>query len=259
MGGEAIQLLGAFAAALVAGAINSVAGGGSMISFPALVALGLPPVVANATNTVGIWPGSVGSLWGFRGEWGRVERPMLWLLVPGVVGGIVGAILLRCTPEGMFDRLVPWLILMATVLFMVQGVVQKKLKSVEAAGRRRKRWWFAAIMVQLGVSIYGGYFGAGMSIMMLSVLGLLGMTDILEMSAMTSLLSLSINGVAGVLFIVLGLVSWPHAVVMAMGAVVGGYGATGAARRVGKVAIRRFVVVMGVGITVAMYWRVLRG
>ena len=124
---------------------------------------------------------------------------------------------------------------------------------------RGRRWWLAAMMVLLGVSIYGGYFGAGMSIMMLSVLGLLGMTDILEMSAMTSLLSLSINGVAGVLFIVLGLVSWPHAVVMALGAVVGGYGATGAARRVGKVAIRRFVVVMGILIAVAMFWRVMRG
>ncbi|MGN6370862.1 MAG: sulfite exporter TauE/SafE family protein [Phycisphaerae bacterium] len=259
MAGAYVQLAGAFGAAFLAGAINSVAGGGSLISFPALVALGLPPVAANATNTVGIWPGSVGSVWGFRRELGRVPPGMLWLLVPGALGGMAGAVLLRYTPAGVFDRLVPWLILLATALFMVQGPVQKKLRSVEAAGRRRRRWWFAAIMVQLAVSVYGGYFGAGMSIMMLSVLGLLGMTDILEMNAMTSLLSLSINGVAGVLFMATGLVSWPHAVAMALGAVVGGYGATGAARKVGKVWIRRFVMVVGVGITVAMFWRMWRG
>jgi len=250
------HLLGAFGAALLAGAINSVAGGGTMISFPILMALGLPPVVANATNTVGIWPGSLGSIWGFRTELGRVNRRMFWLLLPALFGGLAGAVLLRSTPAGVFEKLVPWLILVATLLFIVQAQVQRRLKSVEAARHAGPKWLAIAIAVQLCVAIYGGYFGAGMSIMALSVLGLLGMTDILEMSATTSLLACAINGAAGIVFAIAGLVAWPYALAMTTGALVGGYGAAGVARKIGKVAVRRFVIGVGLTITVVMFVRV---
>jgi len=248
----------AFAAAFVAGAINSVAGGGTMVSFPALVALGLPPIVANATNTVGIWPGSVGSIWGFRRELSGVPKVMRWLLIPAFLGGAAGAMLLRMTPPGVFDRLIPWLILFATLLFILQAPIQRRLRSVEAARKAGPRWMAVAMAVQVAVAVYGGYFGAGMSIMMLSVLGILGMTDILEMSAMTSLLALCINGIAGLLFAQAGLVAWPYAFSMAFGAIAGGYGAAGVARRIGRTAIRRFVIFVGLAIAVAMFVRVVR-
>lgn len=248
-----IHLLLAFAGAFIAGAINSVAGGGTMISFPILLALGLPPVVANATNTVGIWPGSLGSIWGFRRELTRIPKLMRWLLVPAVLGGALGALLLRMTPESLFERSVPWLILFATVLFTIQAPVQKALKSAEASRRGGPGWLALALASQLLVGIYGGYFGAGMSIMMLSILALIGMTDMLEMSAMTSLLAMGINGIAGLLFIIAGIIHWPVALAMAAGSCIGGYGAAGIARKIGKVAIRRFVIAVGFTLATAIF------
>lgn len=255
---DAFHMVSAFLAAFVAGAINSVAGGGTMITFPVLIALGLPPIIANATNTVGIWPGSAGSIWGFRREFARIPTVMRWLLIPACVGGAVGAMLLRLTPPVVFDRLVPWLILFATVLFILQTPIQRKLKSAEAAQKAGSRWMALAICAQVAVAVYGGYFGAGMSIMMLSILGVLGMTDILEMSAMTSLLALCINGVAGLLFAQAGLIFWPYALAMAVGAVCGGYGAAGVARRIGRTAVRRFVIFIGLSIAIAMFIRLAR-
>jgi uncharacterized membrane protein YfcA len=255
---DPLRLGVAFLAAFLAGAINSVAGGGTMISFPVLVALGLPSVVANATNTVGIWPGTVGSIWGFRKELKALNRRLLWLLVPAASGGLLGAWLLRHTATSTFDKLVPVLLFFATAMFMIQGPVQRYLKSVEAAQTAGTRWLAVALLAQLAVAIYGGYFGAGMSIMNLSILGLLGMTDILEMNAMTSLVSFVINGVAGVLFAVDGLVEWHFVAAMVVGALAGGYGAVGAARRIGKPAIRKFVIGVGLFLALAMAVRVLR-
>jgi uncharacterized membrane protein YfcA len=255
---DPIRLGAAFLGAFLAGAINSVAGGGTMISFPVLVALGLPSVVANATNTVGIWPGTIGSIWGFRKELKVLNRRLLWLLVPAAAGGLLGAWLLRSTSTGTFDKLVPLLLFFATVMFIIQGPVQRYLKSVEAAQTAGTRWLAVALLAQVAVAIYGGFFGAGMSIMNLSILGLLGMTDIMEMNAMTSLVSLVINGVAGILFAVSGLVAWPYVAVMVVGSLVGGYGAVGVARRIGKPAIRKLVIGVGLVLAFAMAIRVLR-
>lgn len=255
---QLLKLFTAFLAAFVAGGINSVAGGGTMIAFPVLMGLGLPPIMANATTTVGIWPGSIGSIWGFRRELARIPRRMLWLLIPAAVGGGLGAWCLRATPPSTFDRLVPVLLFLATLLFMIQGPVQRRLRSAQAARHGGPRWLAAAVAAQLLVAVYGGYFGAGMSIMNLSILGVLGMTDILEMNAMTSLVSFVINGIAGILFAVSGLVSWPFVGAMVIGALAGGYGAAGAARRVGKVAIRRFIIAVGLTLAVAMAIQLLR-
>ena len=223
-----------------------------MIAFPALIALGVPPVIANATTTVGTWPGTVGSLWGFREEVRRVDRRLLWLLLPAGIGGGCGAWLLRVTPPQTFGRLVPALLLFATVLFMIQGPVQRRLKSAERSRKGGVAWFAATQAAQAAVAVYGGYFGAGMSIMNLSILGILGMTDILEMNAMTSLVSFVINGIAGILFMAGGLVDWHFVPVMVVGALAGGYGAVGAARRVGKPAIRRLVIGVGLALAVVM-------
>lgn len=251
------HLAAAGAAAFLAGGINSVAGGGTLITFPTLIWLGLPSITANATSTVAIWPGSLGSIWGFRREFARTEPIMRMLAIPSLIGGAAGATLLRYTPESVFDRLVPVLILFATVLFTVQGPIQRRLKTVEGRHQRTAKWLAGAIVFQLAVGIYGGYFGAGVSIMMLSALAILGMTDILHMTALTSFFALCINGVASMLFIWAHMVYWPYVLVMAVSAIAGGYGAAGVARTIGRTAVRRFVICVGFTIAAVLFIRMM--
>lgn len=247
----------AAAAAFLAGGINSVAGGGTLITFPTLLWLGLPSITANATSTVAIWPGSLGSIWGFRREFAKTDRVMRMLAIPSILGGAIGATLLRYTPASLFDRLVPVLILFATILFTVQGPVQRRLKTVQGRSEHTTKWIVGAICFQLFVGLYGGYFGAGMSIMMLSALAILGMADILQMNALTSFFSLCINGIAATLFILAHMIYWPYVLVMAMSAIVGGYGAAGIARTIGKTAVRRFVICVGFTIAVVLFIRTI--
>lgn len=164
----------AMAAAFLAGGINSVAGGGTLITFPALMGLGLPPIAANATSTVAIWPGSLGSMWGFRREIRRVPAPMRLLVIPSVLGGLLGAYLLRSTPPGLFQRMVPFLILFATVLFMIQAPIRKRLPAMIQSSQHGPLWVAGATVGQFAVGVYGGYFGAGVSIMMLTALAFHG-------------------------------------------------------------------------------------
>jgi uncharacterized membrane protein YfcA len=253
---DPLQLAAAFAAALLAAAVNSVAGGGTLISFPILVGLGLPSIVANVTSTVGIWPGSLGSIWGFRRELSRADPRMRVLVLPCFLGGAAGALLLRATTTATFDALVPFLVLFATVLFALRGAVQDWLRRRSSGGELGgPRWRWLGLVAALAVAVYGGYFGAGMSIMNLSMLGMLGMTDLLEMNALTSLFSLCVNGVAIALFAAAGLVDWPVALAMAAGAVLGGYGAAGVARRIGRKALGRFVIAVGLVVSAVFFAR----
>jgi hypothetical protein len=251
-----LHLLIAMLAAFFAGAVNSVAGGGTLVSFPALLALGLPSITANATSTVAIWPGTIGSMWGFRREIGAAPARYRWLALPCMVGGLVGALLLRCTPGALFDRLVPFLILFATVLFTIQAPIQKRLQSAAHGNAPRSAVWIASVLLaQFGVGIYGGYFGAGMSIMLLTVLSLMGLEDILTMSALTSLFSFAVNGVASGLFAAAHMVVWPYVFGMMAAALFGGYAAAGVARRLGKVLVRRVVIAVGFTIAVILFVR----
>jgi uncharacterized membrane protein YfcA len=238
------QLL-AFGAAFLAGAINSVAGGGTLVSFPALIWLGLPSTVANATSTVAIWPGSLGGMLGFRRDLNALEPRMYALIVPSFIGGIAGAVLLRLTPTSVFDRLVPLLILFATCLFMAQDAVQRALKIGSSSTPRGAGWFYGALAFQLVVALYGGYFGAGLGIMMLAALGIIGLSDIHQMNGLKNLLALCINGVAALYFVSKGMVYWPDVIVMAIGAIAGGVGGAGLARRLGRVAVRRMVIAVG--------------
>ncbi len=249
--------LAAFAAAFVAGGVNSVAGGGTFLTFPTLLWLGLPSIAANATSTVAIWPGSLGSIWGFRRELGRTSPKMRWLAIPSFAGGAAGALLLRGTPAGVFDRLVPFLILFATLLFSLQGPINRWLGHDRGTGARSSKWFAGVMLMQFAVSVYGGYFGAGIGIMMLTALSVFGMTDILEMNALTSLLTLCINGIAATLFILARMVYWPLVLVMAAGAALGGYAAAGVARRIGRQKVRRFVVAIGFSMAAALFVRML--
>ena len=220
-----------------------------------LVALGLPSVVANATSTVGSWPGTLGSIWGFREELARADPVMRWLVLPCLAGGAAGALLLRHTSSATFDRVVPFLVLFASVLFAVSTRVQERLRTQAGQAHRTRGWLAGAVIAALAVSVYGGYFGAGMSIMMLSMLGIMGMSDLLEMNALTSLFALCVNGVAIVLFAAAGLVSWPYVAAMAAGALVGGYGAAGIARRLGRRAVSRLVVAIGFTVSAIFFAR----
>ncbi len=234
----------AFLAACLAGAVNAVAGGGSLISFPTLVWLGLPSITANATNTVAMWPGSMASGWGYRRELSTTERRMYVLILPSVAGGLLGALLLRLTPGQLFDRLVPVLILFATCLFMAQEPVQR-LFNRSTLEHRGARWLAGGILFQFLVGIYGGYFGAGIGILMLAALSIMGHDDIHQMNGFKNLLATFVNGIAALYFIWMGMVSWPDAAIMAAGAVVGGVGGAGIARRLGQQTVRRIVVAVG--------------
>ncbi len=254
MDGAQHQLL-TFGAAFLAGAINSVAGGGTLVSFPALIWLGLPSTVANATSTVAIWPGSLGGALGFRRDLKALEPRMYALVVPSLVGGIGGAVLLRLTPTSVFDRLVPLLILFATGLFMAQDAVQRALKTASSISHRGAAWFGGALAFQLVVALYGGYFGAGLGIMMLAALGIVGLSDIHQMNGLKNLLALCINGVAALYFVWKGMVYWPDVIVMAIGAVAGGVGGAGLARRLGRVAVRRVVIGAGLLMAVTLLFR----
>jgi uncharacterized membrane protein YfcA len=239
----------AFASAFAAGAINSVAGGGTLLTFPTLIWLGLNSVAANATSTVAIWPGSLGGMWGFRKELRTADRRMLALILPSLIGGIAGALLLRFTPPSIFDAVVPFLILFATILFMVQETVQRIFKTGEAR-HESARWLVGAMAFQFFVALYGGYFGAGIGILMLAALSILGLTDLNQMNGLKNFFALCINGVAAIYFIFAHMVEWPYVLVMAVGAIAGGYGGAGLARRLGRTVMRR--VVIGIGFAMAL-------
>ena len=234
-----------FVAAFVAGAINSVAGGGTLLSFPALVWVGLPSTIANATSTVAIWPGSLGGVWGYRRDLPGLPKSTYLLMIPSLLGGILGAVLLVMTPTAVFDRLIPLLILFATLLFMLQEPVQRAIKTTGKAHAGSRGWLIGALLFQFLVSLYGGYFGAGIGILMLAAFGIMGFTDIHQMNGLKNFLALCINGVAALYFIWNGMVSWPHALVMAVGAIVGGVWGAGVARRIGPKGVRRIVIIVG--------------
>ncbi len=237
----------------MAGSINALAGGGSLVSFPALVWLGLPAITANATNTVAVWPGAVGSMWGYRRELRETERRMYVLIAPSLIGGIAGALLLNMTPAPLFDRLVPWLILFATCLFMVQEPIQRRFK--KGTPHTGAKWMTGAILFQLVVALYGGYFGAGIGILMLAALGIMGHDDIHQMNGFKNLLATFINGIAAVYFIWMRMVSWPDALVMVGGAIIGGVAGAGFARRIGRPTVRRMVVIIGFAMALSMLVR----
>jgi hypothetical protein len=237
----------AFFAAIVAGAINSVAGGGTLVTFPVLVWLGVPSTVSSATNSIALGPGSLASAWGYRRELTGSDPRLRWLLIPSLVGAIAGALLLRVTPTATFDRLVPFLILFATLLFMAQQKVQSlfpKMRSAVAAGA-----------FQFFVGLYGGYFGAGIGILMLAALGILGLTDIHQMNGWKNLYATAINGVAALYFVFARMIDWPFALVMIVGAIAGGYGGAGLARKLGRTTVRRIVIAVGFGMALSLFFK----
>lgn len=239
------EALGLAAAAATAGAINAVAGGGTIVTFPSLLAVGTPPVVANATSTLALMIGTAGSILGFRRHLDPV-RPWLRRFIPAsLIGGLVGSVLLTCTSDRVFSRLVPFLLLFATLLFLAQGAVARlnQTRTPLAAGGPSRIWW--AILFQFLVAVYGGYFGAGIGILMLASLGFLGLTNIHEMNTVKTVLGSLINLVATLWFIGAGLIHWPKAAVMTAGALAGYYLGSHFSQRIPQRRVRQIITTIG--------------
>ena len=256
------HLLAVVLISAVAGAMNAVAGGGTLLTFPALIGLGIPPLVANATSTVALWPGSAGSIWGYRGELAGARKWAIGFALPSLAGGLVGALLLLATDEKTFSDLVPWLVLGATALFIAQGPLSRWLKgrvrSPMGAPDDDGTTRFPApslLAFQFMIGIYGGYFGAGAGILMLAALGLMGLTNIHRMNGLKNWGGLCMNAVAAVTFSISGLVNWPVALSMAVGAAGGGYLGSRTAQRVGQQAVRGVIVAIGLGSGIWLLFR----
>jgi uncharacterized membrane protein YfcA len=241
-------------AAFIAGVINSMAGGGTLVSFPTMVWMGRPPIMANATNAVALWPGSLSAMFGYRDDMRRMRRWLFLLTIPSVAGGALGAILLLHTSEKTFSRIIPFLILGATILLAAQELISRKLNLVARAHQKPTTGWVIFVFTfQLLVGLYGGYFGAGMGILMLAALGLIGLTDLHEMNGLKNLLAVCINGVAAIYFALSGAVLWKDAVVMTIAAIVGGFAGAKLAKRLGRKFVRGAVVAIGLIMTIALF------
>jgi uncharacterized membrane protein YfcA len=251
-----LGLIGLFLAGMIAGSINSVAGGGTLISFPSLVAFGEPEIISNATNTAALWPGSLSSAIGYRKDT-PVDRGLLILLcIPSLIGGLAGAAALVFTAPELFGRIVPFLVLFATLMLASQDVISRKLRRgstdaehVTAIGRA----W--GVLFQFFVAAYGGYFGAGIGILMLGSFSIMGLRDIHKMNAIKTPLAAVINLTAFVFFAIRGLVVWYLALLVMTGAIIGGYGGARLAKRVNPRLVRITVVAIGLVVSAWFFAR----
>ena len=255
--------------------MNALAGGGTILTFPALIWIGLDPIVANITSTVALLPGALSSLFGYRKEVRGGRRWVRLLVLPSFIGGLIGAVLLLFTPAKFFAAIVPFLILFATLLFALQEPINRRLRKAALeqteddapdaldghqaggapdANHLSGNWLTGAVALQFLVAIYGGYFGAGIGILMLATLGLIGLTDIHQMNGVKNLLGFSINGIAAASFMASGQVQWPAALVMALAAILGGYSGARLARRFGRKFARRAVIVIGLVMTISLFF-----
>ena len=252
---ELIEALGLIAAAFAAGAINSVAGGGSLISFPALIAAGYPSKTANVTNTVALWPGYIGGSIGYRGELERQRKRIVALTVPSVAGALLGSAILLATPDSAFDAIVPFLILFACALMAFQDPLGRFAQTHRLVSRADDHVPLTLHLAIVLLAMYGAYFGAGLGIMTLAVLGILLPDDIQHSNALKGLLSALINMVAVVYFGLFGPVEWLPAFLMAAGALAGGYYGVGIARRLGRKWLRVTVISYGVFVALVLLVR----
>jgi uncharacterized membrane protein YfcA len=253
----AIHAIFLFVAAALGGGLNAVAGGGSFIAFPALLFTGVPPVPANATNTLALWVGVTASGGAYRKRLRTSRRVMVPLIITSVLGGIAGAFLLIKTPAQTFLHVLPWLMLAATLLFAFGKHLTGRI-SAGISHDASARALMGANIFELIVAVYGGYFGGGIGIMNLAMLAAMGMTDIHEMNALKVILGGVINGVATLMFIALGAILWPQALVMTVGATLGGYASAHYAQKLPQSWIRGLVMVVGTSMTIYFFVQSLR-
>ena len=272
-----ISILITFGAAILGGTLNGVAGGGTFLTLPSLLYIGVAPIEANATSTTALWPASAAAAWALRKELARQNKTLLLVLgITGFIGGTGGALLLLKTSQTTFTQLIPYLLLIATVLFAVSPLVNARIKQRIAARKKELavdetsarvltpdktdshtswRSLSGIAILQLIIAIYGGYFGGGIGILTLAVLGLIGIEDINEMNAVKNILVACINGVAIITFVVAGAVVWFNALIMIVGAIIGGYGGVYFARKLDQRIVRVFVIVVGCLMTIWFFYK----
>ncbi len=259
-----IQGCALFGAAVLAGALNSIAGGGSFISFPTLLFTGVPNIQANATNTVALWPASIAGAAAYRKDLDTKNRLQLWVfLAVSLVGGLFGALLLLNMSAKTFTFLIPFLLLVATLIFTFGGSIAARIRvarrgSSDTALEAQRRGpasltLIVSALIQFVTSIYGGFFGGGIGIIMLATLSILGMEDIHSMNALKNILATCINGVAVIAFIVAGKVFWPQALLMIVGGVLGSYASGYFVRQIDPKLVRRVVIVFAWCLTVYFF------
>jgi uncharacterized membrane protein YfcA len=244
--------------AVLAGAINSVAGGGSFLTFPALMFCGVTPIRANATNTLAVCVGTAASVGAYRKQLGGQRRALITLFTTSVIGGLIGAMLLLQTPDATFKRMIPWLMLTATLIFIFGKYLTAWLRQqmhLDITQPRHLGPFIAGCVVQLVIAVYGGFFGGGIGILMLALLTLLGYEEIHAMNALKTVLATTINGIAVVAFIAARIIDWPQALVMIVGTIIGGYGGAIIAQKVNGEVIRALVMAVGLGMTVYFFVR----
>jgi len=250
------EIVGLVSSAAGGGMINAVAGGGTLLTFPTLLAFGTPPVIANATSTLALVIGTSGGMFGNR-QYIKPIQPWLRRFLPvSLIGGLIGSALLTHTSNATFAKLVPFLIFFATLLFLAQGVFRRYAGSHlddPAAGRPSHVW--GAIFFQFLVAIYGGYFGAGIGILMLATLGFIGMNNIYEMNTLKTILGSLINVMAALWFIGAGLIDWPRAGVMTVGAVAGYYLGSHFSQRIPQARVRQLITAIGFIITGVTFYQ----
>jgi uncharacterized protein len=244
------------AAGMLAGIFNAIAGGGTLITFPILVLLGINAITANATSTVALILGILGSIWGYRQQLPSTAPWLRAFLLPSILGGLLGGVLLTCTPNRVFDFLVPYLILFATLLFVARNFfVRHLVTGMREIGQPHK----FTIFLQFLISLYGGYFGAGIGILMLASLSMMGLHSIVQMNALKTILGGTINLVAALYFIWKGLVDWPIVFVLAIGAIPGYYIGAVLTQRIPATLVRHLIVVIGLLLAAATFVQQIRG
>jgi hypothetical protein len=244
--------------AVIAGAINSVAGGGSFLTFPALMFCGVSPIRANATNTLALWFGSLASVGAYRNQLSGQRRALPILLVTSLIGGLGGALLLLKTPDATFKLLLPWLLLTATLIFIFGKhltVALRRMVHLDINRPQNAGPFVVGIIPQLIIAVYGGFFGGGIGILMLALLTLLGYEEIHTMNGLKTVLASTINGIAVVAFVIANIIDWPQALVMIVGSILGGYGGAVVAQRVSSEVIRYVVMAVGIGMTIYFFVR----
>ena len=248
-------VLGGFAA----GAVNAMAGGGTFFSFPALLAAGLPPVVANASNSVALWPASLSGAWAYRRELARYRRYLLPMGLASFMGGAAGGLRLLQAGDARFAALIPWLLAFATGLFAFSPQLSSALRRLRPQAQARTGGDLGAgapggWLVQLLVSVYGGFFGAGMGILMMASLAIGGHEDVQHINALKNILSAVVYSVTVVTFMAAGAVSWPQTGVMLLAASLGGYWGARMARSIRGPWMRRLVIAVGSGLTAYYFY-----
>ncbi len=248
---EIIEILLLIGSAFLAGIINSVAGGGTFFTFPALMFAGFSPISANITSSIAVWPGAVASAIAYRKQLQIDRKSLLILMATSIIGGAIGAIILLKTPAQLFESLIPWLMLLATLLFAFGD----KLKQAPQEGEAIEYSSPKSIALQSTIALYGGYFGAGIGILMLALLTLLGLRDIHAMNALKVILGSAVNSMAVVIFLFSGMIDWYAASIMVVAAIIGGYVGAHYAQKLPKRIVRSFVIVVAVLMTIWFFMR----